>query len=101
MQTAALGGERLPLAAAAEESESAEESECSNLERKQLRQRLDELQDKKGQMERLLNELQMLRQYRSSGGQGKYHTQAMVSWTLFFDTCYIDQEHAGAHRCYE
>ncbi|XP_067945497.1 pericentriolar material 1 protein-like [Watersipora subatra] len=69
MQTAALGGERLPLAAAAEESESAEESECSNPERKQLRQRLDELQDKKGQMERLLNELQMLRQYRSSGGQ--------------------------------
>ena len=71
MQAAAQRGEALlESAASQDESVSAgDESECSNPERRKLRRKLDELQDKKVKMERLLGELQTLRQYRHSNGK--------------------------------
>ena len=71
MQAAARSEEEtLEDAAAPDDYTSAgDESECSNPERKKLRKRLNELQEKKEQMEGLLGELQSLRQYRSANGE--------------------------------
>ena len=48
--------------------ETGDSETSSNPERRQLRNKLRELQDKRSQMEQLLGELQTLREYRKQNG---------------------------------
>lgn len=59
------------------------ESECSNPERRKLRNRLAQLQCKKEKMENLLGELQTLRQYRKVNG--KFLAEWLVADWLIVD----------------